>query len=295
MISAVFVRRPRLAIVIAVVITIAGVIAITRIPVAQFPDIVPPQRAGDRQLSRRVGRGRRGHRRPAARGADRRRRQDDLHEVDERQRRQLQPDRQLPARQQPRHRHRQRQQSRADGDGAAPAGGAAAGPDRAEAIGRRAAVHDALQRRPQADAAVHHQLRDDQHPRRNLARRGRWPGAAVRQAQLFHAHLVRHPAAHQPEPVALRRHQRHSGAERPGAGRPDRRPPGERRPAVPDERADAGAADDAGAVRRHRAARQSRRLGAACARRRAGRDGRAERRRRHAPQRSRRRRHRRST
>jgi len=43
MISAVFVDRPRLAIVIAIVITIAGLIALTRIPVAQFPDIVPPQ------------------------------------------------------------------------------------------------------------------------------------------------------------------------------------------------------------------------------------------------------------
>jgi hydrophobe/amphiphile efflux-1 (HAE1) family protein len=43
MISAVFVDRPRLAIVIALVITIAGLISITRIPVAQFPDIVPPQ------------------------------------------------------------------------------------------------------------------------------------------------------------------------------------------------------------------------------------------------------------
>ena len=43
MISAVFVDRPRLAIVIAIVITIAGAIALTRIPVAQFPDIVPPQ------------------------------------------------------------------------------------------------------------------------------------------------------------------------------------------------------------------------------------------------------------
>jgi hydrophobe/amphiphile efflux-1 (HAE1) family protein len=43
MISAVFVRRPRLAIVIAIVITIAGAIAMTRIPVAQFPDIVPPR------------------------------------------------------------------------------------------------------------------------------------------------------------------------------------------------------------------------------------------------------------
>ncbi len=43
MISAVFVDRPRLAVVIAIIITIAGAIALTRIPVAQFPDIVPPQ------------------------------------------------------------------------------------------------------------------------------------------------------------------------------------------------------------------------------------------------------------
>jgi hydrophobic/amphiphilic exporter-1 (mainly G- bacteria), HAE1 family len=42
-ISSVFVDRPRLAVVIALVITIAGLIALTRIPVAQFPDIVPPQ------------------------------------------------------------------------------------------------------------------------------------------------------------------------------------------------------------------------------------------------------------
>ena len=43
MISSVFVDRPRLAIVIAFVITIAGLLALTQIPVAQFPDIVPPQ------------------------------------------------------------------------------------------------------------------------------------------------------------------------------------------------------------------------------------------------------------
>jgi hydrophobe/amphiphile efflux-1 (HAE1) family protein len=43
MISAVFVDRPRLAVVIAVVITIAGLLALLRIPIAQFPDIVPPQ------------------------------------------------------------------------------------------------------------------------------------------------------------------------------------------------------------------------------------------------------------
>ncbi|HEY7298948.1 MAG TPA: multidrug efflux RND transporter permease subunit [Xanthobacteraceae bacterium] len=43
MISAIFVNRPRLAVVIAIVITIAGLLALMRIPIAQFPDIVPPQ------------------------------------------------------------------------------------------------------------------------------------------------------------------------------------------------------------------------------------------------------------
>ena len=43
MISAVFVDRPRLAVVIAIVMTLAGALAMLRIPVAQFPDIVPPQ------------------------------------------------------------------------------------------------------------------------------------------------------------------------------------------------------------------------------------------------------------
>ena len=43
MISAIFVDRPRLAFVISIVITLAGLIAILSIPVAQFPEIVPPQ------------------------------------------------------------------------------------------------------------------------------------------------------------------------------------------------------------------------------------------------------------
>jgi hydrophobe/amphiphile efflux-1 (HAE1) family protein len=41
--SAIFVDRPRLAIVIAIIITIAGALALTAIPLSQFPDIVPPQ------------------------------------------------------------------------------------------------------------------------------------------------------------------------------------------------------------------------------------------------------------
>jgi hydrophobe/amphiphile efflux-1 (HAE1) family protein len=43
MLSAIFVDRPRLAIVIAVVTTIAGALAFLAMPVAQYPDIVPPQ------------------------------------------------------------------------------------------------------------------------------------------------------------------------------------------------------------------------------------------------------------
>src|ERR1700681_2864249 len=43
MFSSIFIDRPRLAFVVSIVITLAGLIAIVSIPVAQFPDIVPPQ------------------------------------------------------------------------------------------------------------------------------------------------------------------------------------------------------------------------------------------------------------
>ena len=43
MLSSVFVDRPRLAIVIAIVTTIAGAVSLLVIPVAQYPDVVPPQ------------------------------------------------------------------------------------------------------------------------------------------------------------------------------------------------------------------------------------------------------------
>ncbi len=43
MFSGIFIDRPRLAVVISLVITIAGLVAMQQIPVAQFPNIVPPQ------------------------------------------------------------------------------------------------------------------------------------------------------------------------------------------------------------------------------------------------------------
>ena len=42
MIFDVFIRRPRLAMVISIVITLAGLIAIWTIPVSQYPNIAPP-------------------------------------------------------------------------------------------------------------------------------------------------------------------------------------------------------------------------------------------------------------
>ena len=42
MISHIFIKRPRLAVVVSIVITLLGAIAIFRIPVAQYPDITPP-------------------------------------------------------------------------------------------------------------------------------------------------------------------------------------------------------------------------------------------------------------
>jgi len=43
MISRIFIARPRFAVVVSLIITIAGLIALLNIPVTQFPDIVPPQ------------------------------------------------------------------------------------------------------------------------------------------------------------------------------------------------------------------------------------------------------------
>ena len=43
MFSQIFISRPRLAAVISIVLTLAGLIALTALPIAQYPDIVPPQ------------------------------------------------------------------------------------------------------------------------------------------------------------------------------------------------------------------------------------------------------------
>ena len=96
MLSAIFVDRPRLAIVIAIVMVLAGLIAMTRIPDRPVSRYRPA--AGQRHgpLPGRERRRRRSDDRAADRSADERRREHALHEVGERQRRQLLAQRLFP-------------------------------------------------------------------------------------------------------------------------------------------------------------------------------------------------------
>ena len=43
MFSAFFIDRPKFAFVIAIVVVLAGLLALTQLPVAEFPEITPPQ------------------------------------------------------------------------------------------------------------------------------------------------------------------------------------------------------------------------------------------------------------
>ncbi len=84
MISGVFIDRPRLSMVIAFIITIAGALALLQIPVAQFPDIVPPQVTVAGTFPGASAEVVEIQRRPAAGSAGDRRRPRALHEIDQR-------------------------------------------------------------------------------------------------------------------------------------------------------------------------------------------------------------------
>ena len=80
----IFVSRPRLAAVIAIVTTIAGLVSLLVIPIAQYPDIVPPQVSVTTTYPGASAAVVEVHGRAADRKPGRRRRQDDLHEERER-------------------------------------------------------------------------------------------------------------------------------------------------------------------------------------------------------------------
>ena len=294
MISALFVDRPRLAIVISIIITIAGAISLTRIPVSQFPEIVPPQVLVSATY-------------PGASAA--------VVESSVAQPLEAQMvgvDRMIYMK------------SNSLNDGtysltvsfelgtnpdidtvnvnnrvqtalvAVATGGSAPGPCGAQAIVGDPAIPAALQRDRCAGSAVHHQLRDDQRARRIVPHAGRRTGEPVRQAQLLDAHLVRHAAPRRAStwrrptsPLAIQSQNVQAPIGRIGA-----RPMSDR-PAAAAQPADARPLDHAGGVRPHRRPRQSGWLGPARARCRARRNGRTEPRQRKPPQRQARRWHRR--
>ena len=81
-----FINRPIVAMVIAILTVIVGAVVVADLPVAQFPQIAPPeiQVSGDLRGRRRPDhRAIRGH---AHRAADERRRQHELHVLAERDR-----------------------------------------------------------------------------------------------------------------------------------------------------------------------------------------------------------------
>ena len=276
MFSSIFVDRPRLAIVIAIIITIAGGLALRSIPLSQFPDIVPPQvqvtanypgasaavveqavaqpieaqMVGvDKSIYMKSVSGNDGSYTLTVSfelGTN-----PDIDTVNVNNRVQTAQS-QLPAQV------------------------TLQGLTIPQALVRRAAVHDAVFGQRQAGPAIHHELRRHQRARRDLAHARRRPGAVVRQAQLFDADLVRHREADEPQSCALRHHQCDPGAEQPGGDRPDRRRARSAEPAVPAEPPDRGAPDNRRAIRRHRAARQRGRVQPQDQGRRQGRTGRAE-------------------
>jgi hypothetical protein len=80
-----FVRRPIVAIVIAILMTLIGGVCILALPIAQYPQIAPPEiqvqthyTGADALDDRAIGRG-------ADRAADERRRQHELHVLDQRE------------------------------------------------------------------------------------------------------------------------------------------------------------------------------------------------------------------
>ena len=119
-----FIDRPIFATVLSIFITLIGGVAYFTLPVAQYPEIAPPTIVVTRQLSRRLGRGRRRHRGDAARAGDQRRREHALHGLAGDRRRQPAAHHHLRARHRSRHRAGARAEPRRHRR-AAPAGGGA--------------------------------------------------------------------------------------------------------------------------------------------------------------------------
>ena len=170
MISGLFITRTRLAMVVSIVIAIAGAISIFFLPVQQYPEITPPTVSVSCRLSRCQRGGHRGRRRRAARDGDKRRRRHALHVVDEFERRPILALHHFRGRHRPRHCPGQRAEPRATGDFPVARRGAAAGRIGAQPIAGFRAGDRLLFAGRQPRCTGNHQFRHHGHRRFHLAR-----------------------------------------------------------------------------------------------------------------------------
>ena len=191
MISKFFIDRPVLANVLAIVIVLIGGVALFTLPVAQYPNVVPPTVSVTTSYPGRQRGDRDEHRGAADRAAGQRRAGHALHAVDQRVRRHLLADRDLRDRHRPEFRAGAGAEPRLRGDGVAAAGGAGAGRHRAAEVHVDPADrHADLAGRPLRQP-VPQQLRHHQPGQRAVARARRRQRQRVRRRAVFHADLAR--------------------------------------------------------------------------------------------------------
>ena len=203
-----FITRPVFAMVISVLVVLAGILALTQLPIAQYPEVVPPQvvvtaiypgaDAADRLRDRR---------RPD-RGAGQRRRGDDVHGVAVHQRRRDAADRHVQARHQPGHGPGARPEPRRHRHPEAPGGRPPARRRHQEAIhrhpaGRQPVLEDQGGERPGGVRAATRGQPARQPPGegRTGPHRGRRRRVPVRQPRLRDAGLARPGEDERPEPA----------------------------------------------------------------------------------------------
>ena len=193
----------------------------------------PADRPGDDALSRRKRHDSRQHRRSADRAERQRRREHDLHAVDERERRHLQLDRHLRDRHGSRRGRDPGPESRVGGDFVAAAGSSAPGRDDEEAIDVDPRVRRSRIPRQPLRQPVPGELRRHQRAGRTASppRRRRCVGA--RRRSIRHAHLAEPGPSAGAGTDAAGRHQRYPAAEPGGRGRTDRRAARAERPGLP--------------------------------------------------------------
>ena len=80
-----FVNHPIIAIVISILLVIVGIVSIVQLPIAQYPELAPPEILLTGDLRRRRCRNRRAVGGNADRAANAGRRQHDLHDLRQRQ------------------------------------------------------------------------------------------------------------------------------------------------------------------------------------------------------------------